>query len=164
MVTWTEADLAAHLARKAAKTGVAALRHERKTKAVAKALRPVKEPLSACWLKLLAMPGVTEKPTPGTMNKWEEQHAGMLWIRVMAQDVSGYHFERFRFKIGKKCLYIPDFVLLENDGSFSVDEVKGFRRDDAMVKIKVAALMYPQITFRLWEQKRGAWKMTEVER
>lgn len=123
-----------------------------------------KQPLPPCWQRLLDMPGVTEKPTPGTMNAWEKEHARTLFDRHQADEISGYYYERFRFEIGHRCLYIPDFVILHSNGTFGAEEVKGFMRDDANVKIKVAARMYPQIVFTLWTKKDGDWTCKAVRK
>jgi len=41
-------------------------------------------------------------------------------------------------------------------------EVKGFMRDDAAVKLKVAASLYPWIKFHLVTRKKGEWIIQEV--
>ena len=123
-----------------------------------------KIPLSEEWRKLLDVPGVTEKPTPGPMNAWEKEHARDLFDRLMAEEISGYMFERFRFELGHNCRYIPDFVVMFNDGTFGADEVKGFFRDDAKVKLTVAARMYPQINFSLWTKGKGLWTCKPVRK
>lgn len=159
---WTEADLAAHFARKGVDDVCAALGKRQGQKGQQKRCQAVKEPLSPCWRKLLDIPGVTEKPTPGKMNKWEEEFARQLFERMMADEISGYMFERFRFELAHKCLYIPDFMILHPHGGFAAAEVKGFRRDDAMVKLKVAARMYPDINFSLWTKEKGLWTVYPV--
>jgi hypothetical protein len=63
--------------------------------------------------------------------------------------------------------YKPDFLTaqrLDSSSSLYVAawEVKGFMRDDAAVKIKVAAKTYPWIHFTLAWRKNDAWKMQEV--
>lgn len=53
-----------------------------------------------------------------------------------------------------------------NDGQLSIWECKGFMRDDASVKIKVAARVYPWIKFHLVTKRRkqagGGWDIEEV--
>jgi hypothetical protein len=43
-----------------------------------------------------------------------------------------------------------------------VIETKGFRRDDAMVKLKVAARLFPCFQFVLATRVRGVWVCTSV--
>ena len=49
----------------------------------------------------------------------------------------------------------PDFAVLPADGVLEIHEVKGFWQDDARVKIKVAASLYP---FRFVAMKARAKK------
>ncbi len=51
--------------------------------------------------------------------------------------------------IGNGCRYTPDFIRVAADEFPRAYEVKGFMRDDAAVKLKVAATFYPWIAFHL---------------
>lgn len=56
--------------------------------------------------------------------------------------------------------YTPDFFDLTNRRAW---ETKGFMRDDAAVKIKMAATLYPEITFTLVTKVRGGgWNHQEM--
>jgi hypothetical protein len=75
-------------------------------------------------------------------------------------------------RIANGCRYTPDFVVAYHHSTDipSVDlvayEVKGFMRDDAAVKIKVAATAFPWITFRLVTKLPfggGGWSISEVQ-
>lgn len=92
-------------------------------------------------------------------------------------DLAGYAREPVRFRIGGGCYFVPDYVVSERPGEhgvvprITVVEVKGgFFRDDAKVKIKVAADKYPflglrwLIVFRLGSCGRGDWDVHEVDR
>lgn len=59
-------------------------------------------------------------------------------------------------KLGDDCRYTPDFVRLY-EGGLVAYEVKGFWRDDARVKIKVAARTYPFIHFIAVQRKGSNW-------
>ena len=120
-------------------------------------------PLDGCWQPLLAMSGVSLKPTPGPMNGWEAEHARDLDLRILAGEIVAYAFETFRFEIAAGRVYIPDFVVLYKYG-FGVHEVKGFKRDDAMVKLAVAARAYPDINFSLWTKESGPWTVEAVKK
>jgi hypothetical protein len=115
------------------------------------------------WAGLLEIPGIDLKPTPGRMNRMEEEHA-MINL-LLNEDVLDCVFECFRLDIGGGVKYIPDFFRANRDGSYSVDEVKGFMRDDAMIKIKIAAGLYPQFVFRLWTKKTGlGWESRIIKK
>jgi hypothetical protein len=75
-------------------------------------------------------------------------------------------------RIANGCRYTPDFVVAYHHSTDipSVDlvayEVKGFMRDDAAVKIKVAATAFPWITFHLVAKLPGGgggWSISEVQ-
>lgn len=98
--------------------------------------------------------------TPGTMNAQEREYAAMLDASVKAGEIRGYYFERMTFKLADDTRYTPDFMVVLNDGELRFDEVKGFMEDDAWVKFKVAAEMFP-FSFRLAKKRAkkdgGGW-------
>jgi hypothetical protein len=74
-------------------------------------------------------------------------------------------------KIANGCRYTPDFLTLgkaavpegEADAfNLHAYEVKGFMRDDAAVKIKVAASLYPWIRFTLATKDGDAWQLQDI--
>lgn len=56
---------------------------------------------------------------------------------------------------GQACTYTPDFMVVRLDGTLEFHETKGFWRDDALVKIKVAADKFPFV-FVAVQRKRKA--------
>lgn len=66
------------------------------------------------------------------------------------------------FLLANGCRYTPDFIVYI-DGAQIAYEVKGFMRDDAAVKIKVAAAKFPFVRFVLVWRKRGQWMQQEVK-
>jgi hypothetical protein len=74
-------------------------------------------------------------------------------------------------RIANGCRYTPDFVVAYHQYEDAVVElvayeVKGFMRDDAAVKIKVAATAFPWITFHLVTKLPGGgggWSISEVQ-
>lgn len=67
-------------------------------------------------------------------------------------------------KIANGCRYTPDFITVEHfPFKLHAYEVKGFMRDDAAVKIKVAAALFPWISFHLVTRaKGGTWEILPV--
>lgn len=76
----------------------------------------------------------------GEMNKLEAAYAARLES----------------LKLADNTFYAPDFMVLRPDGEFEMHEVKGFWEDDARVKIKVAAELYP-FKFIAARKEKGAW-------
>lgn len=105
---------------------------------------------------------IKQKPSAdeSNLNKLES-----AWLAVIRADITlawiGVH--AMTFKIGDDCRYTPDFMALNIDGELIAYETKGFMRDDARVKLKVAARMFPFVGFVLVERKAGAWICTEIQ-
>lgn len=97
----------------------------------------------------------------GEMNKTEAAYERVLRARQQAGEIEWYQFEGMTFRLAKKTRYTPDFTVMLNNGEFQCHEVKGFMMDDANVKIKCAAEMYP-IRFFVVRLVRKQWEITEV--
>ena len=100
----------------------------------------------------------------GMMNKTESDYAMYLESLKAAGSVAWYKFEGLKLRLADNTFYSPDFFVMLADGTLEVHEVKGFWQDDARVKIKVAADMYP---FRFCAIKAvakkhgGGWSVEE---
>jgi hypothetical protein len=74
--------------------------------------------------------------------------------------------EPVALKLGNGVRYNPDFMVADSAGSSQLTayEVKGHMRDDAAVKLKVAARLFPFIRFVLvWRDRRaGTWATQEI--
>lgn len=79
----------------------------------------------------------------GAMNKTEAAYAVTLEQRKHAGEVIWYKFEGVKLRLADNTFYSPDFAVMLADGQIEMHEVKGFWQDDAKVKIKVAADLYP---------------------
>ena len=71
-------------------------------------------------------------------------------------------YEAITLKLAHDCRYTPD-VAWQRDGLLYFDEVKGFFRDDAKVKLKVAARLFPWATFRLITRVKGDWRVEIIQ-
>lgn len=60
-------------------------------------------------------------------------------------------------KLARDTRYTPDFMVIGDQGVIEFHEVKGFWRDDARVKIKVAARLFPWFTFKSVSWKKKEW-------
>ncbi len=79
----------------------------------------------------------------GEMNATERDYGAALELRRRAGEVVWYRFEGIKLRLADSTFYTPDFAVQLSDGTLECHEVKGFWQDDARVKIKVAAEMYP---------------------
>jgi hypothetical protein len=102
-------------------------------------------------------------PGPSGMNKLEKRYAGHLELLSLAGEVAAWRFESLTLKLAVDVRYTPDFLVILPGGEIECHETKGFLRDDARVKLRCAARMFPWLVFRLvrWG-KSGAWEIEEV--
>lgn len=92
------------------------------------------------------------------LNKTER--AFLAWLRASHTQWIG--IQAITLKLGHDCRYTPDFASTDLYG-LVFWEVKGFWRDDARVKIKVAARMYPWARFSAVQRVKGAWKFETIK-
>ena len=81
------------------------------------------------------------------MNSWEQKHADWLKLEQYAGRVKSFAYESVKLRLANRTWYTPDFIVVKPDGGLEFHEVKGFWRDDARVKIKVAAEQIRWATF-----------------
>ena len=79
----------------------------------------------------------------GAMNKTESAYADYLEKQKQQGIYLWYKFEGIKFRLADNTFYTPDFAVMCHDGQIEIHEVKGYWMDDAKVKIKIAADMYP---------------------
>ena len=98
----------------------------------------------------------------GVMNKTEAKYAGHLESLKMCGEIQYYAFDSMKFRLADKTFYSPDFIVLRSTGELEAHEVKGHWEDDALVKIKVAAELYP-FSFKSvhWNTKKNAWDVRQ---
>lgn len=90
------------------------------------------------------------------MNKTEAEYASILESLKKSDEIKDYRFEEIKFRLANSTFYTPDFLVIYED-RFEIHEVKGFWRDDARVKIKVAAKQFPWFRFISASKKGKGW-------
>lgn len=105
----------------------------------------------------LPAPGADRKPARSIarqrraaserMNKTEAAYAQRLDLLKRAGEVRDWRFESITLRLGDDTRYTPDFLVVRWEGPPELHEVKGHWRDDARVKFRVAAEMYPMFRF-----------------
>ena len=121
-------------------------------------------PLDAATARLV---GGAPAPTPlqrmqalgrlpaGRMNKTEAAYAELLAARVHCGEIVEFKFESLKLRLADRTWYTPDFAIVLPDGAREIHEVKGHWTDDARVKIKVAAELYPHYLFIAVQRVKG---------
>lgn len=142
MPRWTEAELEAYEQRRNHNK-------QRSDAATVKAVTPEPEPPMT----------IQSSTDESKLNKTEKaylgclRHRGYPWVGVQC----------ITLKLGDDCRYTPDFWVLDASGNLGAREVKGFFRDDAKVKIKVAARLYPWIKFVVVTKDKAGWNESDVK-
>lgn len=93
----------------------------------------------------------------GVMNKTEAAYAADLEAQKRSGEIAWYAFEALKFRLADKTFYTPDFIVMLANGQLEAHEVKGFWQDDARVKIKMAAELFPLQFSAVRKAAAGAW-------
>jgi len=96
------------------------------------------------------------------MNHTEAAYALILEARKRTGEVQEYHFDALTLKLAHDTRYTPDFLVVLSDGTCELHEVKGFMRDDAHVKTKVAARLFPFV-IRVVRKSKAGFSFEEVK-
>lgn len=99
------------------------------------------------------------------MNKTEALYAERLEGMRAAGEVVWFAFEAVTLRLADDTRYTPDFAVLTADREWEAHEVKGawaIFRDDAKVKIKVAAAMFPIRFYVCVPRREGGWDIRVV--
>ena len=105
----------------------------------------------------------------GEMNKTEKAFAEHLEALKRQGAIVDYWFESVKLKIASnRCDYLPDFLVLKNDSTLELYEVKGAKAiwtDDSKVKCKVCSDKYPfplYVVFPKSKKEGGGWTYLEI--
>lgn len=117
-------------------------------------------------LDLLAAPleppslGHRPRHEAGKMNRLETKYAAHLDTLVAVHEVRQYRFEPMKLRLAPSTYLDVDFLVWMDNNTVELHEVKGHWEDDARVKIKVAATMFPWWRFVgvQWDKQAKDWK------
>lgn len=91
-------------------------------------------------------------------SKWEEIYYNKLLGMAANGEIASVEYEPVTFKLAPRTTYTPDFLIVMPDGKIQIHEVKGFAREDAIVKFKVAAAKNPWAVFVMIRKVKDSWK------
>ena len=98
------------------------------------------------------------RPWAPYRSKWEWEYARTyLAVELAGGLITGFDYETERLEIGVGAFYRPDFPVTLPNGRRQMREVKGYKREAAMVRIRAAALRYPEFDFILVTKRGGQW-------
>jgi hypothetical protein len=113
---------------------------------------------------------------PGEMNPNEAAYNRYLTDLQAAGQIQWFKFEGYKFKLADNTTYTPDFAVMLNDGTLEFHDTKGrttkkraggkvetyWCMEDAKIKMKVVADIYPHPFRAVWLSKDGSWKSEEI--
>lgn len=98
----------------------------------------------------------------GVMNKTEQRYADYLEGLKHAGEILFWKFEGVKLRLADNTSLTMDFMVLQKNCQLELHDVKGgFITDDANVKMKVAADIYP-FTFKVVQWKNKQWEIREI--
>ena len=83
----------------------------------------------------------------------ELRRLGSPWVGI----------QNITLKLGDDCRFTPDFSYISVNGELVFVDVKGFCRDDALVKLKTAARQYPLFRFVIIKKTKCGWEETQIK-
>lgn len=113
-------------------------------------------------------PPVKSAFEPDGMNKLERAFWGRLQDARKADAFQQVWREPIVLRLAGRTTYKPDFMTLYTYNAqhglnrFTFWETKGFMRDDAAVKLKVAAAQFTCFRWVLVQRDRGKWRCIDV--
>lgn len=109
----------------------------------------------------------TRAPVPDKydgMNKTEMARAKELEAMKDRGEIVDWWYNDVTLRIADNCRITLDFLIQENDGHLRFEETKGWWREDALIKTKVAATKFPFPITALKKRKGGGWIITPIHR
>lgn len=96
------------------------------------------------------------------MNGLESEYAQQLEWQKRAGIIEDWKFEAIKLRLAKRTYITIDFDVWLPDGKLEFRECKGHMEDDAAVKLKVVAEMYPRHRFLLVRKVDGRFILKDV--
>lgn len=113
-------------------------------------------PIKPTMLNLIVRPNTDEKK----LNKTEA--ARLAHLRALKLPAIG--IQNHTLKLADDCRFTPDFNYIDENGVLTFEDVKGFQREDALLKIKFAARTFTHFRFLIVKKDgRVGWEVTEVK-
>jgi hypothetical protein len=103
---------------------------------------------------------------PGVMNKTEKRYEDeVLRPRQLAGEIAWYRFEGIKLRLADNTFLEMDFPVMLADGTMELHDAKGAKaiiEDDAAVKMKVAAELYPFVFKIAIPTKGRGWSVETI--
>lgn len=98
----------------------------------------------------------------GQMNRLESSFAKKLDEELHGGKILWWAFESVKFSLGSGAWFCPDFVVMTSVQEIVFYETKGFMREAANVRLKVAANKYPFRFMLVRHARSSGWTYEEI--
>ena len=105
------------------------------------------------------VPVFTRQPSKDEQKLNKTERAYLLQLRQWGYEPG---IQRITLKLADDCRFTPDFDYVDEHGRWVFVDVKGFQREDALIKAKVAARVYSQFRFQIVKRDGSGWEFIEV--
>lgn len=96
------------------------------------------------------------------MNNTERAYSVLLEAKRRRGEIVRWDYEPIKMRLADNTYLTPDFRVICADGEEQFHETKGgFVREDAWIKLKLAAELHPY-RFLMAQLRKGAWTITTV--
>lgn len=113
-------------------------------------------PIMKAVAKPLAFQFVPSKDE-SKLNKTER-----AYLAVLRAQYGNVRIQSITLKLADDCRFTPDFSYIK-DGRMILVDVKGFQREDALIKIKMAAREYSELAeFQIVKKTKNGWDVKVV--
>jgi hypothetical protein len=102
-------------------------------------------------------PAIAANVQDDGLNKTERAYKRLLELRQQAGEIREFRTHALTFILGKDCRYTPEFFVVELDNTITIIEIKGFLRDDALVKFRTAQRQFPWFRWLMIQRKKSDW-------
>lgn len=94
------------------------------------------------------------------LNKTEKAY--LAYLRMLK--VPQLRIQAVTLKLADDCRFTADFTFVDENGRMTFVDVKGFQREDALIKIKMAAREFLEFRFVIVKKQKGiGWEITDVK-
>jgi len=100
----------------------------------------------------------------GKMNQKESRYAEQLALALQAGTILWWKWDCMNLKLAANTYYRTDFLVMTKACELQIHEVKGHLEDDAWVKLKAVAEMYPfELIVVREDKKKYNWTYEVVD-
>lgn len=102
---------------------------------------------------------VSESTDESKLNKTERAYLAVL----RSQRHQNVRVQAITLKLADDCRLTVDFTYLTKEGEMVFVDVKGWQREDALIKMKVAARQFPEFRFQIVKKSGIGWAVDDVK-